>query len=77
MISHKAIQMKDYLNRLELVDIIIITFVSTIVIVGVLSIVIPKPAATWSPITSPVPGLSCFRQDNLSHAVICVDNDAE
>lgn len=69
--------MKDYLNRLELVDIIIITFVSTIVIVGVLSIVIPKPEVTWSPITSPVPSLSCFSQDGPGNAVVCVDNDAE
>lgn len=69
--------MKDYLNRLDTVDVIIITLVSTVVIVGVLSIVMPKPVATWSPITSPVPSLSCFSQDGPSHAVVCVDNDAE
>jgi hypothetical protein len=69
--------MLDFLDRFDQVDIIIITLISTIVTVGVLSIAMPKPAVTWSPITSPDPSLSCFRQDNRGHAVVCVDNDAE
>ena len=77
MISHKVIQMLDFLDRFDQIDIIVITLVSTIVTVGVLSIVTPKPEVTWSPIASPVPGLSCFSKNGLGHTVICVDNDAE
>ena len=65
------------LNRIDTVDVIIVIGVSTIVIVGVLNIVMPKPTVTWSPITSPVPSLSCFSKDGPGNAVVCVDNDAE
>lgn len=77
MISHKVIQMLDFLDRFDQIDIIIITLVSTVLTVGVLSFVMPKPEVTWSPIASPVPGLSCFSKDGPGTAVICVDNDAE
>lgn len=69
--------MLDFLDRFDQIEIIVITLVSTIVTIGVLSIAMPKPEVTWSPIASPVPSLRCFRQDNLGHAVVCVDNDAE
>ena len=68
--------MKNYLDSLDLVDVLVIAMTTAMVTVVVLNFTVPRPPSTWSTTESPVPGLTCFKQSD-SHAVVCVDNDSE